>query len=343
MKLRVLLLAVLLAALVLPAPAVRAAPPDPVAPKAPAGWLTVMSEGFEGTFPGAKWTVTDNSNDGYQRYWGKEDFKPHTGSYSAWPASAGANAVDPAKSVYPNNMDTRMVYGPFDLSNALQAQLSFWLWWDIEVENDSMTYYVSADGVTFEPIATWEGQGDWSEITFDLIDYLGDSSVWVRWDFYSDYSVGLGGAFVDDVSISQRVLDAPVVTIKLSGANVTLEWPAVTDAASYEVWWGTNAPYFTPGVSCSAAPNCATVVAPQQSFVHQGASGGTGSNYTYQVRAVTGTARSSESARVGEFDFALDTVGGGARTRLGARDAGQPAGNRGPADRPTGPAGRSRS
>lgn len=303
-RLAMIILAALLVALAVAGSAAAA----PAEPAAPAGWQTIMTEGFEGAFPAAGWGVTDVSNDGFTRYWARDDFKPYTGSWSAWPASGGAHAVDPASSAYPANMNTRMIYGPFDLSNAVEAQAEFWLWLETEVGwGDSAFFGVSADGSIFAERGSWEGSLDWSKITVDLTPYIGDSNVWVRWDFYSDASVEImnGGAFVDDITLSRRLLDAPAVTIGRSSSNITLDWPAVADAVTYEVWWGVNAPYFTPGSDCAASLTCEVVPAPTHSFTHTGASGSAADNHAYVVRAVKGSAKSADSNRAGEFDFTL--------------------------------------
>ncbi len=276
----------------------------------PAGWQTIMSEDFEGAWPGSKWTVTDVSNDGYTRFWGKEDFEPASatypdwpGNWSAWPASGGTHAVDPAIWPYPDNMNTRMVYGPFDLSDAADAKISTWLWLETEVGfgEDYFSINMSATGTIYDEGAWLEGTQDWSEVVVDLTPYLGDSSVWVRWDFLSDYSVGLGGAFIDNITISKLPLTAPAVTISRSGSTINLSWTAVSGATGYEVWWGINTPYFAPGTTCPAT-NCAVVAAPPYPHTNPVS---TANNYTYVVRAVKGNSRSAPGNRIGEFDYTL--------------------------------------
>ncbi len=114
----------------------------------------------------------------------------------------------------------------------------------------------------------------------------------------------MGGPYIDDVSILMDTgLDTPVVTIKRMGtSDIRLDWPADPDATSFEVWRGTNSPYFAPGETCTA-PACTSVTT--NSAVYPGDSGSTANNYTYVVRAVKGSAKSAPSQRTGEFDFAL--------------------------------------
>lgn len=271
----------------------------------PEGWQTIKSEGFEGTFPSSGWSVWDESADGYERYWGKEDYKPRSGSWSAWPASGGAQRVDASTGRYPHNMDTWMVYGPFDLSNATDAQTAFYLWRQIELEWDYIFFGVSPDGNYWDGY-TWDGEGGWTEIVVSLAGFTGDNSVWVGWYFHSDGSVAQAGPFVDDITISQRLPDPPappVVSISRSGSDVVLTWANVAGASHYEVWQSVNAPYFAPGADCAASPACTVVSA--TTHRHTGALGNTANNYSYVVLAVNAGGRSGVSNRVGEFDYSL--------------------------------------
>ena len=178
----------------------------PIAPsegsKSPSAWQTIKYEDFEGAFPSAGWTVTDRSNDGFERYWNKDDFKPYAGLGSAWPAAGGANSVDPEVSYYPNDMNTWMIYGPFDLSNATDAQTVFRLWRKIEPTFDFLFFGVSANGTNFTGVS-WSGNVGWTEIPVNYGAWSGDSSVWVGWQFSSNGSIDGEGPFVDNISIQK--------------------------------------------------------------------------------------------------------------------------------------------
>ena len=286
------------------------------APDAPAAtWQTIMSEGFEGTWPGGLWSVVDAYPDQYQRYWGKANYRAHAGSWSAWPAAGGAQAVTPgAGVVYPNDLSSQMIYGPFDLSDVFDAEVRFWMWLDVEAGFDYVSLYASHDGVSFNELQTWDGTtaGNWEEFVINLVTpppgppgYNGDPSVWLRVDFISDYSNGLEGPFIDDITLRKLPLAAPVVTIGRSGSSdIRLEWPANPDAAAYEVWRAANSPYFAPGADCAAAPSACSLVTTNY-YVHSGGSGSTADNYTYVVRAVQGAVKSLPSNRTAEFDFTL--------------------------------------
>jgi len=52
----------------------------------------LWSEDFEGSFPGASWTVYDDNASSGQDYWGKSGYRFHNGSYSGWCAQEGTQA-----------------------------------------------------------------------------------------------------------------------------------------------------------------------------------------------------------------------------------------------------------
>ncbi|MEJ2583443.1 MAG: hypothetical protein P8127_17735 [Acidobacteriota bacterium] len=87
--------------------------------KSSGAWITLMTEGFEGSFPTGDWFVFDYDGSFNGEYvWASDDFKPFNGIYSALPAAGGADATDPDLADYPNNCWTWMIYGPFDLSDS---------------------------------------------------------------------------------------------------------------------------------------------------------------------------------------------------------------------------------
>ncbi|MFH1382973.1 MAG: matrixin family metalloprotease [Chloroflexota bacterium] len=177
------------------------------------GWQTIMTEGFEGAFP-TGWYLYGNPS------WGKDDFKPYTGLYSGWPAGVGTGAVDPAVSNYLNSMNAWMVYGPFDLSDAGAAELSFFRWIKTEATNDKLGVYLSTtNGTSGFYGYVWSGQRNyWYQNILDLRDwyYLGNlcgqSQVWVALVFQSNASVVDQGVFLDDISLRKYVGPEPQIT-----------------------------------------------------------------------------------------------------------------------------------
>ncbi|MCI0519963.1 MAG: hypothetical protein L0Z70_06855 [Chloroflexi bacterium] len=171
------------------------------------GWRIIKSETFEDVWNAAGWAASDLSNDGYDRKWGRSTYRPHLGLRAAWPARGGVNGYDPTaqNNDYFNNMDTRMTYGPFDLSDAADAEVSFWLWRQIETCCDYLAFEVSTDGVVFRQMGSWSGSADWSQAAVPLDEFVGDASVWVAWRFYSNAVKTADGPWIDDILITEYV------------------------------------------------------------------------------------------------------------------------------------------
>ncbi len=190
-----------------------------VAPQATTGtsYQTVKRENFEGSFPncggfpGACWTVTGDTTDPAgnpkQYLWDDNDWRPHPhpncssdcSYWAAWPAAGGSDAVDPESSSYLPNMNSWMFYGPLDLRAATSAQISFWLWRDIEPGYD--TFWLGVwDGSQFLGTWSWDGYTDWEEEVTDLAPYVGRAGIWLAFGFQSNGSGEYRGPWVDDIS-----------------------------------------------------------------------------------------------------------------------------------------------
>ncbi|MGD8806660.1 MAG: hypothetical protein PVH65_12455, partial [Chloroflexota bacterium] len=118
----------------------EAASPD--GPDMPA-FPVITSEDFEGAFPSPGWTVRDDdgaTNGEY--YWGKDNYRPHGGSWSGWAAAGGADGYGAAAGYYPNNVESTLQYGPFDLSDTSIAELTFYYWLDTELDHDYLEWWV---------------------------------------------------------------------------------------------------------------------------------------------------------------------------------------------------------
>lgn len=162
--------------------------------------VVIMSEDFEGAFPPLSgWEVVDgNPNDGKEYFWDDDDYRPYNQYWAAWPANGGTDRLDPAISNYPSNMDTWMVYGPFDLSNAKSASVSFRLWRATEAVHDQLFFGVSEDGSLFGGVE-WDGSAGWENEILSLDGYVGDSDVWIAWYFFSNDSIEYEGPWIDDI------------------------------------------------------------------------------------------------------------------------------------------------
>ena len=135
----------------------------------PTVWTTLLTEDFEGDFPGV-WELDDANSTGYM--WGKRDCNPFAGSYSGWAVGAGSlGSMLACGSNYPDGVDTWMVYGPFSLADAQAADLSFQLWLNSEISEingDRMCRYASIDNVTYNGICTSGNTAGWIDRVLDL-------------------------------------------------------------------------------------------------------------------------------------------------------------------------------
>ncbi|MGI5844725.1 MAG: S8 family peptidase [Candidatus Xenobium sp.] len=135
--------------------AARTAPlPEPLEQRGAATWTTILDEDFSKAFPGPGWAVSGNPT------WGRVGFSET--EVRLWPAAGGEDAV-PWQGGTPSNLEARMVYGPFDLSDAQFARMVIRL--DEEVskwENENLSVLYSTDGVNFSLVDTWsQGRGDY--------------------------------------------------------------------------------------------------------------------------------------------------------------------------------------
>ena len=169
-----------------------------------ASWITIMTENFEGVFPPGAWRVLGDPT------WAADNFKPHSNSNSAWCAKGGSSGLDPATNNYPNNINAWMIYGPFDLSDATEAELIFNYWLEIEENSDYLKWLASTNGTNFSGYQTEKSTSGWAEKRFDLRsvptlgNLCGESQVWIGFKFDSDSSVTYKGAFVDDIYLRKK-------------------------------------------------------------------------------------------------------------------------------------------
>ena len=186
---------------------------DAVAPASGVlGWSDLLTEGFEGSFPGVHWTLYGEPN------WGPKTYNPRTGSASGYCAGSGAGAVNPP-GPYPANMNGWMVHGPFDLTGATAAELRFHHWTKTAGSGDRFWVLASLDLVDwwgYNWTGNWVDQcGGWCQYAMDLKDVgdLGDltgqSEVYVAFLFESDSGGGDEGSYVDDIVLRALVGGCP--------------------------------------------------------------------------------------------------------------------------------------
>jgi hypothetical protein len=130
--------------------------------------------------------------------------------------ASGAGATTPCTGFYPNNLNSLLIYGPFDLRGATRAELSFWRWQRTELDYDFFSWLASVDGTNFYGWKTSEGSDGWEETWLDLgnVPTLGNlcgrSQVWIAFLLQSDGDQFEQGVFVDDVQIRKGTGSAPL-------------------------------------------------------------------------------------------------------------------------------------
>jgi predicted secreted protein len=180
-------------------------------------WSNIMTEYFEGTFPGPGWALVDNNGPVYgEHWWGRDDHKPYQGMYSAWPARSGANGVDPATMNYPDGVESWMIYGPFSLVGAMDAELLFRYWLRTDIgppPEDLLAWTASIDGNNFYGPGFSGNSNGWQSGNFDLTnvftvgDLRGQSQVWIAFLFKSNLDGKTDdGAYIDNIQLRRQML-----------------------------------------------------------------------------------------------------------------------------------------
>lgn len=182
----------------------------------PAATTTILSDGFEGSFPGA-WQLFYSSGTEDTTLWGRSTYRKAGGTYSAWCAGGGAQPR-PAGGSYLPNMSVWLEYGPFDLSDATDATFEFDLWNDCEPSSaspppDRITMWLSTDD--FQTDDNYQGfyfnntNQQWARTrmdasAFDQISAIGSSTVWLAFIFQSDSTASTKeGSYLDNVLITK--------------------------------------------------------------------------------------------------------------------------------------------
>lgn len=181
----------------------------------PYGWVTLVNERFEGSFPGA-WAVLDEDGATNGEYfWAKSGCRASAGSFGGWPVGGGADGgALGCGSNYPNNARAWMIHGPFSLADATDGTVSFKLWLNSEtVEGtDMLCRYASVDGTNFAGMCTHGASDGWVDRSLDLKNVYqlgnltGRAQVWVALVFETNGSTNYPeGAYVDDVVVRKYV------------------------------------------------------------------------------------------------------------------------------------------
>jgi hypothetical protein len=117
-------------------------------------------------------------------------------------------------------MDAWMIYGPFDLSQAREAQLEFYYWAELAPASDKLFWGV-APGTAMEFMGVEEAKTSarWQRVVYDIREHhpkcLGEPEVWIALNFESDAAAAAEGIYVDDVVFRVQLRPKTIASIYL--------------------------------------------------------------------------------------------------------------------------------
>lgn len=135
-------------------------------------------------------------------YWNFEDsWGLSTDSY----ISSTHSMTESPSGNYTNNLDIISSLYTFSLAYTSEASVSFWTKYDMETNYDYMYFEISTNGSNWTSLDTYNStQSSWVEKSYSLNAYLGEESVFLRFRFYSDYSVTRDGMYIDDFNLTKQ-------------------------------------------------------------------------------------------------------------------------------------------
>lgn len=134
--------------------------------------------------------------------------------------SAASSITDSKSADYANNANAEILLTqPFDLSDAIDASLTFWAKWSIEDNYDYAQILASGSSSVFSPLCgiytedgtvyqdedqpVYDGaQAFWVQEQISLNDYLGDSAVVLKFSLQADQWVRDDGFYFDDLQVN---------------------------------------------------------------------------------------------------------------------------------------------
>ena len=188
-------------------------------------WQTIESQTFEAdNWAGSKWFVDEIGAGDYR--WIARDCRAYSGTFSAMAVGGGVDGKNTACSAnYPDNANSWLIYGPFDLTGAVMADFSAMVWVYTEPDVDMLCLTASTDRRIFNgPCVSGaskitDAQGTyvgWVEEQLDLNrvfkvgNLLGQSGLYVALVFQTNGSDSRPhmGVYADDVVLRKAVLAA---------------------------------------------------------------------------------------------------------------------------------------
>lgn len=158
----------------------------------------LLSEDFEGAFPGDKWTLSGDPT------WDDESHQHYGGGWAGWCAGS---SLSPSNGSYQDDMNAEMTSTQFSLEGARNATFSFWAKVNTESSYDyfkaGVYVYCNGDWQWNELVSISGSDADsWTQYSYSLGDYIGNGRVKVAFKFTTDGSrKDFAGAWVDDISV----------------------------------------------------------------------------------------------------------------------------------------------
>ncbi len=156
-------------------------------------------------------------------------------------------------------------------------KLSFWCWYNIELEWDYAIVEVSRDGRYYETLDTFTGSSDgWSYEEYALDDYV-DESIFIRFRYTTDSMTQEEGFYVDDISpladfasittLSNTIVDPyyevngkseGIYYYRIKGYNAEHEWGDFSTLEDIQVGNIENDPPNIPNITGPTSGNIGT-------------------------------------------------------------------------------------
>ncbi len=249
-------------------------------------WETLFHEDFSDGI-GTGWTTLDATDDAERVTWGVTNYLSRSAGHSAWCVGGGEDGegLDPNQDVYPDNVDSWLLGGPFELDDALEAYLEFDWWLEIESANSQGRPWAAIrtlEGAESAPrTGDWFGwcilteeldlggarctyvsgaTGAWVRTALPLDDLLpGETGVaeqfWIALHFVSDDNGTAGrGAFVDDVTLRVRRVQRAFLPLVRRGPALMPTLPPTPTATSTPTSTPTATPTATATLTATPSP-----------------------------------------------------------------------------------------
>ena len=170
------------------------------------------------------WTTGGTANT-----WAQTTLDSHSPTHS-W--------TDSPSGQYSNNTNSWLRSPAIDLSGKVEAQVSFWHFYDTESGWDyGYPEYSINGGTTWQPLYTdgYTGNsGDWLEQTFDATALDNQANVRIRFRLYSDGGVTADGWYIDDVDVSYEPFECTYLP-EQPGTPELIAPPDGTITASHDI------------------------------------------------------------------------------------------------------------